>query len=189
MRTAGFVLVGGNSSRMKQDKALLPWRGEALVMNIARTVEEAAGNVALVGRPRVPGLEDLEHLQDLRAGLGPLAGIEAALASGRGELNLILACDLPRVETHTLKQLIDAAAVSGAKCVVATSPDGRVHPLCGVYHSDCLPEVQRALDAGRLKLMDVLGELRARYFEVTQRIWNVNTPEEYRLCQEAANGG
>jgi molybdopterin-guanine dinucleotide biosynthesis protein A len=189
MRTAGFVLVGGNSSRMEQDKALLPWRGETLVENIARKVQEAAGNVALVGRAHIPGIQDFECLPDLRPGCGPLGGIETALGSGRGELNLILACDLPLLDGAVPRQLLDTAAKTNAKCVVATSPDGRVHPLCAVYGIDCLPTVRLALDARRLKLMDLLGTLRAEYFKIRTPMWNVNTPEEWHLAQEAANAG
>lgn len=189
MLTAGFVLVGGSSSRMKRDKALLPWRGEALVENIARKVREAAGNVTLVGRTDIPGIQDLHYVPDLRPGCGPLGGIETALASGRGMLNLILACDLPLLESAALSQLLDAAAKSNAKCVVATSPDGRVHPLCAVYRDSCLETVQHALDARQLKLMDLLGSLRADYCAVRTPMWNVNTPEEWHLAQEAANAG
>ena len=187
MRTAGFVLVGGSSSRMKRDKALLPWRGEALVENIARIVERAAGNVALVGRTEIPGIQEFEFLPDLRPVCGPLGGLEAALASGRGELNLILACDLPLLDSGFLEQLLAKAGTSDAKCVVAASPDGRVHPLCAVYRNDCLPMIQAALDAGQLKLMDLLASVRAEYFNMKTPIWNVNTPEELRLATEAAN--
>ncbi|MBV9308230.1 MAG: NTP transferase domain-containing protein, partial [Acidobacteriaceae bacterium] len=38
MRAAGFVLVGGMSTRMGQDKALLHWRSQPLVERIAATV-------------------------------------------------------------------------------------------------------------------------------------------------------
>ena len=36
---AGYVLVGGRSSRMGRDKALLPFRGGPLVRSVARAVE------------------------------------------------------------------------------------------------------------------------------------------------------
>jgi molybdenum cofactor guanylyltransferase len=189
MRTAGFVLVGGRSSRLGRDKALLPWGEQTLVESIAMKVCEAAGSVALVGRSELDPVIDIDCIPDLRPGMGPLSGIETALATGRGDLNLIVACDLPLLETDWLKLLIDAADKREAKCVVATEAGGRVHPLCAVYRADCLPAVHKALDDGRLKLMDLVGELRAEFVELPVPIWNVNTPEEWRRCREAANGG
>lgn len=188
MRTAGFVLVGGRSSRLGRDKALLPWRNQTLVESIAAKVREAAANVALVGRPELDPLVDIECIPDVRPGFGPLSGIEAAIQSGRGELNLIVACDLPLLESEWLKLLIHTADIKNAKCVLATEPAGRVHPLCGVYRADCLPVVSKALDEGQLKLMDLIAELRPEFVEVPVPIWNVNTPEEWQKCREFAHG-
>lgn len=199
MQTAGFILAGGRSARMGRDKALLPWRGMrrpsrgikshgTLVETIAEHVRDAAGNVALVAKAEAYAGMGFDTVHDLRPGLGPLSGIEAALASGRGELNLILACDLPLIETDWLKRLIETAIRNDARCVVASDSQGRVHPLCGVYRTDCLPVVKDALDQGRLKLMDTVQELRAERMPIVSPIWNVNTPEEWQACQEVANG-
>ena len=188
MRTAGFVLVGGRSTRMGQDKALLPWRHGTLVETLAQQVLHAAGNVALVGNKDAYSAAHLDFLFDLRPGLGPLSGIEAALESGRGELNLIVACDLALVETEWLSALLEAAKASQARCIIAQDRDGQAHPLCGVYHSNCLPVVKNALDQRRLKLMEVVEELAAERFQISAPIWNVNTPEEWQRCREIANG-
>lgn len=189
MRTAGFVLVGGRSLRMGQDKALLPWRDRTLVESIAAKVHAAAGNVALVGRLSFDNLPNLECIPDLREGLGPLSGIATALASGRGDLNLIVACDQPLLETEWLKLLLETGATRGSKCLVAKDTAGQVHPLCGVYRWDCLRVIEDALERGQLTLMKMLDELGAESMPVPAPIWNVNTPEEWRLCQELANGG
>jgi molybdopterin-guanine dinucleotide biosynthesis protein A len=127
-------------------------------------------------------------MPDLRPGLGPLAGIETALVSGRGDFNLILACDLPLIESEWLKVLLEIAQARNARCLVASETGGRVHPLCGVYRSDCLAAIRCALDRGHLRVMEMLDQLGAEHFEVTARMWNVNTPEEWRLCQDVANG-
>jgi len=189
MRTAGFVLVGGRSSRMGQDKALLPWRNRTLVENIATKVRDAAGNVSLVGNPERYGAVPMHCLADRRPGLGPLSGIETALLSNCAELNLIVACDLLFLETDCLKSLIQTAIDGSSKCVVARDKAGQLHPLCGVYRSNCLSIVQRALDSGRLKLMEIIQELGAQHVDVKTPIWNVNTPEEWQRCRELANGG
>ena len=51
---AGWVLTGGQSTRMGRDKAMLPWSGRTMIEVIADTVREAAGSVTLVGAPEFP---------------------------------------------------------------------------------------------------------------------------------------
>ena len=183
MQAAGFVLVGGRSSRMGRDKALLRWNSHALVEDVAAMVRSVAGNVALVGMPERYGSLGLECLPDVRPGLGPLAGIEAALASGRAELNLIAACDMPGIEAMWLRRLVREAGESGALCTMIRDVEGRVHPLCGVYRSECLPAVRRALDERRLRLQDVTEELRAAILDIGSPLINLNTPQEWMAWQ------
>ncbi len=179
MRTAGFVLVGGMSTRMGQDKALLPWRSRPLVEKIAAMVAAAAGSVTLVGRPERYGDLGISCLPDRRDQLGPLAGIEAALESMQAEWNLIAACDMPGLDSGALHCLLDKAVQTNASCVAARDVTGQIHPLCAVYHSRCLPLIKRALEEGRLKLMKVLEELGAEYVPVQTELANINTPEEW----------
>jgi molybdopterin-guanine dinucleotide biosynthesis protein A len=179
MRPAGFVLVGGKSMRMGQDKALLLWRSQRLVERVAATVATVAGTVTLVGRPERYAHLGLPCLADHRQELGPLAGIEAALEAGQGEWNLIAGCDMPDISVDILRELVNQADRTGASCIAAQDSTGQVHPLCAVYHACCLPVIQRSLDEGRLKLMNVLRELQAEYFPVPTKLININTPEDW----------
>jgi molybdenum cofactor guanylyltransferase len=185
MQAAGFVLVGGHSSRMGRDKALLPLKSGLLIEHVAAKVAAAAGTVALIGEPQRYGGFGVDCLPDLRSGMGPLAGIEAALESGRGALNLIVACDMPSLETVWLRQLLRAARESDALCVASCEQSGVVHPLCAVYRSSCLPLIRSALDAGRLKLFNLLRELRATTLEISTSVWNINTPQEWAAWEQA----
>ena len=47
MSHAGYVLVGGRSSRMGRDRTLLPFRGGALAQAVPRVVSEAGRTVRL----------------------------------------------------------------------------------------------------------------------------------------------
>lgn len=179
MQTAGFVLVGGKSRRMGQDKALLLWHSQRLVERVAATVAAVTGTVTLVGHPERYTSLGIPCLADCRQGLGPLAGIETALEAGQGEWNLIAGCDMPDIRVDVLRGLADQVIRTRACCVVARDNTGQIHPLCAVYHARCLPIIKKSLDEGRLKLMSVLQELQAEYFSVPAKLTNINTPEDW----------
>ena len=178
MQAAGFVLVGGRSSRMGQDKARLRIGTRLLVEDIAGKVANATGRVTLVGPPERYADLAFECLPDLRHGLGPLAGIETALASGYGDLNLITGCDMPDLATEWLEKLVTIARRTRALCVVTRDAAGKVHPLCAVYRTQCLPFVRRALAARQLKLFDFIRGLPVIEMHASHVIGNLNTPQE-----------
>jgi molybdopterin-guanine dinucleotide biosynthesis protein A len=184
MQAAGFVLVGGRSSRMGRDKARLHIGSGLLVEDIAAKVANATTRVALVGPPERYVDLPFECLADMRPDCGPLAGIETALAADYGELNLISGCDMPDLAPEWLQELVSTARRTGALCVVTRDAAGKIHPLCAVYRRECLPLVRQAIDAGKLKLLDFLKELAVVEMHTAAVIGNLNTPQ-----QLAAHGG
>src|SRR5437763_11917087 len=115
MQAAGFVLAGGNSSRMGRDKALLPGLFRYVVDDIADVVRAATGNVTLIGDPGKYHELGYRCLPDRR--LGPLSGLETALVSTDSNLNLVMGCDMPAVEVSHLRVLLSRAEASNSSCV------------------------------------------------------------------------
>ena len=185
MHAAGFVLAGGRSARMRQDKARLQIGSRFLVEVVAHAVVQAAGNVTLIGNPALFSDLPFPCLPDLRPGLGPLAGLEAALSSTPSEWNLVLGCDMPDIQSGDLAQLLAVAAETGALCTLATDATGRRHPLCAVYRRDSLRAVAAALDAGRLRLLDLVEELKAVEVRLHSALSNLNTPEQWSAWKAA----
>src|SRR5438270_145203 len=74
MHVAGYVLVGGRSSRMGHDKARLrlPAHHLLLVESVAAKVQKVAGNVTLIGNSAAYRDLALECLPDLPRGIGVL---------------------------------------------------------------------------------------------------------------------
>ncbi len=179
MQAAGFVLAGGNSSRMGRDKALLPGLFRYVVDDVAESVKAATGNVTLIGDPGRYQQLNYPCLPDLRPGLGPLSGLEAALVSTNSNLNLVLGCDMPAVEVAHLQGLLARARDSKGSCIVTEDVTGKVHPLCAVYKKDCLPVIQCRLDGKRLSLMGLLQELITEYVRVPWTVENINTPDDW----------
>jgi molybdopterin-guanine dinucleotide biosynthesis protein A len=178
---AGSVLVGGGSSRMGRDKALLPYRGGTLAQYVAGEVERAAGSVILVGDPQRYGGLGYPVVRDLAPGAGPLVAICSALRSSAAEWNLVLACDMPRVTAPFLAELLEIAVASGADCLVPAGPAGLPEPLCAVYRARCLPVLAAATARGTRKVMDGLAATNLKIFPVADGtvFANCNTPEDW----------
>jgi molybdopterin-guanine dinucleotide biosynthesis protein A len=138
-----FILAGGRSTRMGRDKALVEFNGVTLIEHTLARLRALGFTPRIAGsRPDLAGFAPV--LVDNYPGLGPLSGIEAALAAGREELNLFVAIDQPLVPSEFLHWMIDRATQTGA---FATWPrlQGRPHPLCAIYSRSLLPHAQAAL--------------------------------------------
>ena len=177
----GFVLAGGKSSRMGTDKALLRLDGVTLLERIARAVQEAVGSVAVVGDPLRYRAFGYPVIEDAVCDSGPLAGIQAALASSKADWNLVVACDMPGVTADGLRELVEIARNVPEGDVVVPYFEGRPQPLCALYHRRAHSAIEHALRLGRLKIMDAIAGLRIRTLPMSgeELFRNVNTPEEW----------
>ena len=174
----GFVLAGGKSSRMGQDKAFLQLGGRTLLAHALELAQAATGNVWIVG-----GAEKFADfgsvLEDKYPGRGPLAGIQAALAATRTELNLITAMDMPFLELDFLKYLIARARESEA-VVVVPKMGGRLQPLCAIYRKDFAEVAERSLRAGKNKVDSLFPEVQTLVLEQAELERNGFTEEMFR---------
>ncbi|MCX6599817.1 MAG: molybdenum cofactor guanylyltransferase [Acidobacteria bacterium] len=171
---AAFVLAGGASRRMGRDKALLPLAGRPLIEQIARRAAAVASPVTIVGSPAKYQGMGFNVIADRRPDCGPLAGIEAALEAGLARRNLILACDMPHLDSSLLERLFQGDAA----CVLPETPDGRWHPLCAVWDQSLLPSVRAALDRQEFRVRAALAGVAVQVVPVDQ-LSNANTPEEW----------
>jgi molybdopterin-guanine dinucleotide biosynthesis protein A len=152
----GFVLAGGRSTRMGQDKALLSLAGLSL-LDLALDKLRA---LPLAGTPRIAAARsDLSShaavIADLHPGCGPLSGIEAALAASAQPLNVFLPVDLPLLPPPFLLWMLQRATITGALMTVPRI-NGWPQPLCAVYHRDLLGHITASLVAGEHKVMSVV---------------------------------
>jgi molybdopterin-guanine dinucleotide biosynthesis protein A len=185
----GFVLVGGHSTRMGRDKALLEFEGSTLAGRIAECVRRVAGNVTLIGPPDRYRELGYTVVPDRVPRCGPLGGVYTALSASHAEWNLMVACDMPLVTTELFDALFSDAesGPSTVDCVVSVlttrSPAEvvKLDPLCAVYHRRCAAAARRAIDRKMLKMHDFVSTLRLRKHFVFDPavLSNINTPPEW----------
>jgi molybdopterin-guanine dinucleotide biosynthesis protein A len=174
----GAVLAGGRSVRMGQPKRDLVFGGRTLLERAVELLERVCRAVVVVGG-RAPG-GSVRHLSDLRAGQGPLGGIEALLASDFDTEYLVLPCDLPLVDREVLEALL--APVAADVTVLRLAHEAEPRPLPVRIAAAALPRVRVMLDQGRRAVRGLLPEAAVieAPAEWVQRLANVNTQEDYR---------
>jgi molybdopterin-guanine dinucleotide biosynthesis protein A len=144
---AGFVLAGGRSSRMGADKALVRFAGRPLV-ETALEVLRQAGLEAFIAGSRSSLAAFAPVVEDKQAGLGPLGGITAALASTARRWAIFLPVDLPLLPASLLRYMLHHAQITG-RAVTVPSVTGFVQSFPAVVDRAALPFLRSELEAGR----------------------------------------
>jgi molybdopterin-guanine dinucleotide biosynthesis protein A len=192
---SGFVLAGGKSTRMGQDKAALNLHGRTLLEHALAALRTVCGNVAILGKQELYG-GIAPVYEDIFPECGPLGGIHAALSSSQTKFNLVIAVDTPFLSPEFLMYLGERAITSGA---VVTTPqmNGYTQPLCAVYSLEFLPIAERALKLGNYKIVPlfppgktlVLQESDLKKFAfVADMFDNLNTPEDLERARRRLSG-
>lgn len=190
------IQAGGQSSRMGQDKALMPFLGQLLIERVVKRLIGTADELLITtNRPDAFASLALPLVSDIIAGRGALGGLYTALAAAHGAVVAVVACDMPFVRPDLLLAERDMLIREAVDVVVPCSPDG-LEPLHAVYRREtCLPAVEAALRAGERKVISWYPAVRAR--EMTQQevaaldpefrsFININRPEEFQAAETLA---
>lgn len=163
MSLLGAILAGGGSRRFGSPKTLARLHGTPLWKVAAGRLGEVCDEVvAIVNHPGVARAVELETLPDRVRLMGPLAGIDAALDRALRDgykAALVLAVDMPWVETEALRLLAEAWRGEGRVSLASAGPPWGFHPLCGVYPVRALAPLAAALAERRLETGPFAGSL------------------------------
>jgi molybdopterin-guanine dinucleotide biosynthesis protein A len=156
----GYVLAGGKSSRMGQDKALLELASEPLVRHAVKKLRRVCMDVRILsGNPELA--EYAPTVPDIHPGCGPMGGMEAALAHSIFEWNLFLPVDMPFLPSALvlgwLRNWLREGERSGARVRMFTV-DRRPQPGFCLLHRDVKPFLSDAIERGEFKLMPAFEE-------------------------------
>lgn len=191
------ILAGGKSSRMGTNKAFLEVGGSGMLGRTAGLLRPLVDELFLVGDDDAPysGL-GLPVICDVHPGCGAAGGIHAALRHAAHPLVLCIACDMPHIERGVVELLLNS--VRPGDDAVLPRIGGWPEPLLAVYSRSACSGFERAIDAGRLRVLDALEGLRVRFIEETElraadaalrSFVNVNTPGELAAARVIAAQG
>lgn len=190
------IQAGGKSSRMGQNKALLPFQGEPLIMRVYRRLASLANEV-LITVNQTTGFEflGLPLITDVYLGKGTLGGLFTGLQAARGSLIAVVGSDMPFVNPALLHAELDLLNRTEADAVIPLSDTG-LEPLHAVYRREtCLPAIYKSLMADQLRLVSWLPDVKVQempldevkvYDPELHAFFNLNTPDDFKQAEAMA---
>lgn len=182
----GVILAGGKSSRMRSNKALLPYKGGRFIEAIYRQMSELFDEVILVtNTPDEYAFLPCRKVPDLHPGMGALAGLHSGLHHSDTPHIFAVACDMPYLNSALIKRL--ATLRTKADVIIPEGEKG-LEPLHAFYGKQCHDAMEKALQSGSRRIVSFFPGARVCVFsrdEVTtfdpslDSFRNINTPADY----------
>ncbi len=192
------IQAGGQSQRMGQNKALMPFLGQPLIARIVERVSPLADEVLVITNdPQPYRFLKVPLFADILPGRGNLGGLYTALSVAGQPVVAVLACDMPFASPTLLQAQYSLLEEEGADVVIPHPVDG-LEPLHSIYRREaCRPVIQGSLEAHLMRMTSWLPAVKVReltpeeiahYDPSGTAFMNVNTPEEFQRAETLAWG-
>lgn len=191
-------MAGGRGVRLGRNKALEKIDHQTLIQRSVSSLLFLNTEIIVVTGPHNTdlGLESFSGVRmviDAFPGRGPLVGIYTGLLNSRSDKNLVVACDMPFLNTGLLRYMGEVSAGFD----VAVPRIGRgVEPLHAIYSKKCLIEAKNLLDEGIYSVTELFKRVRVRYVEAEEinrfdskhrSFFNINHEADLDRARDAAS--
>ncbi len=181
--TTGYILAGGKSSRMGEDKGLKLFNGIPLIQNVINQLVLAVDKVVIVSNNKDYEQFGLEVIEDVLINKGPAGGIYTALQHSSTHLNFIVSCDMPYISSQAIHFMLENSS-KNAVCIPQFN--NNLEPLFGVYPKGCLTSWKKSIEKGIYKLTDLAENYKLEKIVVDKNLLfseklfkNINTKDDF----------
>jgi molybdopterin-guanine dinucleotide biosynthesis protein A len=176
------IFAGGKSSRMGQDKSMLPFGGFTTLCEYQyRRLTSLFGRVIISAKETDKFDFDADVIPDIvETGIyAPTAGFVSTFDHLSDDRVFVLSVDTPFVSEAEMTEIADKD-VSGYDAVIAKTASGS-HPMCGIYHRSLVPRLNEMLREDNHRLGQMLQQSKTFFvkFDDEGAFANLNHPHEY----------
>jgi molybdenum cofactor guanylyltransferase len=167
IKTTGIVIAGGSGTRFGKNKALIEIDRTKLIELVIQNLKKVVAEVIVVTSTgqyeNIAGTGITEKIiLDIVPGKAAMGGVYTGLVNSNSFYSLVVACDMPLLNTGLLKHMISQAP--GNDAVIPMIGD-YTEPLHAVYSKDCIPELKKMVEGGILSLHLFLERIKVRYIK------------------------
>jgi molybdopterin-guanine dinucleotide biosynthesis protein A len=185
------VIAGGQSRRMRTDKAFIEIGGKRLIERVLDVIVPLFSQVYInSNKPEYYQEWGIPVIQDLVKDKGALGGIYTGLVQASTDYVFCVACDMPSLNRDLIRYMTEQ--VKGFDVLVPKAPDG-FYPLHAVYAKRCIPFIEEMFRNNTLKISGLFAKVSTGYLTVDQislfdptleSFLNVNTLQELAVARK-----
>jgi molybdopterin-guanine dinucleotide biosynthesis protein A len=172
------ILCGGKSSRMGEDKSLLPFSSSnSLAQYQYERLKPYFTSVYVSSKINKFDF-DINLILDKGKEFSPIVALETIFENIDSQKIFIITVDTPLVKIESIKKLI----TKSSSFDIAVAKTSRIHNLCGVFDKLCLLEIKAMLKNDIHKVGYLLKKLHTSYvnFPYDDEFINLNDKAEYK---------
>ncbi|MFC1865033.1 molybdenum cofactor guanylyltransferase [Chloroflexota bacterium] len=166
MEVSSIVLAGGKNLRLGRSKALEAIGDKSLLERVIERLSPLTNQILIVTSQEQSDLlvtAKAEILVDLYPDKGPLGGIYTGLLASHSSHSIVVACDMPFLNSELLRYMIELSRDFDA--VVPRLGEGMAEPLHAIYSKSCLGNIKARLERNQLGVHSFLNTVHVRYIE------------------------
>ncbi len=177
------IFAGGKSSRMGEDKALLPFgTSNTLTEFQLHRLQKLFKNVYISCKNSNKFDFETDFIEDVKTEntFAPTAGFVAMFEKLKDERIFVLSVDTPFVGEEEINKIIQYDNPHAEITIVQTACGNQ--PMCGIYHRSLQNKFITMLETSNHKLGLLIKESKTTYvkFENEEPFLNLNHPHEYK---------
>jgi len=170
---------------MGENKAFLEIEGTPIITRIYHLFKELFQEVIIVtNQMEFFKNFDSKIYNDLMPDKGALGGLYTGIFFSSFQYSFCVACDMPFIKKSLVEYLVKN--IQNNDVVVPRTQDG-LQPLHAIYSKNCLQPIEKIIEEGKYKIIDMYKMVRVRVVEEHEFLCldpfrdsfiNINTPEE-----------
>lgn len=182
-QVTGYILIGGESSRMGLPKGNLKIMGQKFIKHILTALVPSCEKIIMVGDKSYYDHSEMERIPDINKNQGPISGIYSALVHSTTKWNFIFSCDIPTLTNKHVEKLLPKENSDSLPRILKDK--NGLHPLIGIYPKSATAVVKNQIEKGDFKLLNLLQETGFKTIEIKDEneILNINSQLDYKKLQ------
>lgn len=167
---------------MGTDKSLMLLHGKPIISHVIEAIKPLCDQVVISANKSVYDFTGCEVWPDLHPIQAPMIGIYSCLERSSTDLNVVVSCDIPFVETGLFSHLLSNM---GSNDIIVPVHDSYMEPLCAIYRKKIVPELHLYIERQNYRLFEFIEHASHRCLDISaskfsaRNFMNINTLDEF----------